>query len=84
MPSSLVGDLDSYDKENLLSSRVNKESVAAPKRSSKFSDLLSNASSDIQKCDDSQVAHSIQRAEFKSITNEWVQEIMGMCHCYLH
>lgn len=73
MPSSLVADLDSYDKENQQST-VNK--IAPPKRSSKFSDLLSNAAGDIQKGEDLQVAHSIQRAEFKSISNEWVQEIV--------
>ena len=75
MPSSLVADLDSYDKENQQST-VNK--IAPPKRSSKFSDLLSNAAGDIQKGEDLQVAHSIQRAEFQSISNEWVQEIVGV------
>lgn len=74
MPSSLVADLDSYNKENQQSCSVNK--VAPTKRSSKFSDLLSNAAGDIQKGEDLQVAHSIQRAEFQSISNEWVQEIV--------
>ena len=77
MPSSLVADLDSYDKENQRSSYANKKVVAHSKRSSKFSDLLSNATNDIQKDGDLQVAHSIQRAEFQSISNEWVQEIVG-------
>ena len=75
MPSSLVADLDSYNKENQQRCSVNK--VAPTKRSSKFSDLLSNAAGDIQKGEDLQVAHSIQRAEFQSISNEWVQEIVG-------
>ena len=98
MPSSLVAELDSYDKENRnsfdntntkasafdknnLSDLSSKLAPPKTKRSAKFTDLLSNASSDIRKDEDCQVAHSIQRAEYQSISNEWTQEILGTYTC---